>query len=185
MRSDVNNLLLGRSEVPEDDADQVAAIDNLSRILKMLARTWLDGRRAYNAIKHGLLISQSNASLCLGLSPENMFTFGDGPSISYLNHTKWKPQRCSEGTNGRKMRQWTVETQWIGFEQASKIIAMACGLIDCIWSLAVARWSQAGIDEVRIAVFDPDEINPRTLASDSGSTGHKMVRSLFTETKPE
>ena len=36
MRSDVSYLLLGRSEVPEDDADQVAAIDNLSGILQDL-----------------------------------------------------------------------------------------------------------------------------------------------------
>ena len=184
MRPDVSYLLLGRSEVPEDDADQVAAIDNLSAILQMLARKWLDGRRAYNAIKHGLLISQSNASLRLGLTPENMVTIGDGPSIAYLNHTNWKPQPHSEGTAGGKMRHWTVETQWIRFEQASKVIAAACVLIDCMWSLAVARWSQAGIDEVRVAVFDPDEINPSTLTSDSGSTGHKMTQNLFTQTKP-
>ena len=82
------------------------------------------------------------------------------------------------------MRHWTVETQWIRFEQASKVIAAACVLIDCMWSLAVARWSQAGIDEVRVAVFDPDEINPSTLTSDSGSTGHKMTQNLFTQTKP-
>ena len=183
MRSDVSYLLLGRSEVPEDDADQVAAIDNLSGILQVLARKWLDGRRAFNAIKHGLLISQSNASLSVGLTSEDMVTIGDGPSIAYLNHTNWEPQPPSEGTSG-KMRHWAVETQWIRFEQASKVIAVACVLIDCTWSLAVARWSQAGTDEVRVATLDPDKINPSTLTSDSGSPGHYMTWHLFTQTKP-
>ena len=113
MRSDVSYLLLGRSEVPEDDADQVAAIDNLSGILQVLARKWDDGRRAYNAIKHGLLVSQSNASLRVGLTGENMVTIADGPSVAYLNHTKWEHQPHSEGTNGGRTRHWTVETQWI------------------------------------------------------------------------
>ena len=184
MRSDASYLLLGRSEVPEDDADQVAAIDNLSGILQALARRWLDGRHAYNAIKHGLLISQSNASLRVGLTAENMVTIGDGPSIAYLNHTNWEPQHRSEGSNGGRIRHWTIETRWIRFEQASKVIAVACVLIDCMWSLAVARWSQADVDEVRVPVFDPDEINPSTLTSDSGSPGHKMTQNLFTQTKP-
>ena len=160
MRSDVSYLLLGRSEVPEDDADQVAAIDNLSGILQVLARKWDDGRRAYNAIKHGLLVSQSNASLRVGLTGENMVTIADGPSVAYLNHTKWEHQPHSEGTNGGRTRHWTVETQWIRFEQASKVIAAACVLIDSMWSLAVARWSQAGSDGVRVAVWDPDKVNP-------------------------
>ena len=184
MRSDVSYLLLGLSEVPGEDADRVAFIDNLSEILQVLAHKWLDGRRAYNAIKHGLLISQSNASLSVGLNSEDMVTIGDGPSIAYLNHTNWEPQPPSEGTNG-KMRHWTVETQWIRFEEASKVIAAACGLIDCMWSLAVARWSQAGTDKVRVPTFGPDEINPSTLTSDSGSPGQHMTWNLFTQTKAE
>ena len=184
MRSDVSYLLLGRSEVPEDDEDQVAALDNLAGILQMLARKWLDGRRAYNAIKHGLLISQSNASLSLGLTSEEMVTIGDGPSIAYLNHTNWEPQPPSAGTNGGKKRHWTIETQWIRFEEASKVITAACVLIDCLWSLAIARWSQAGLDKVRVPTFDPDRINPSTLTSDSGSPGHYMTWDLFTQIKP-
>ena len=183
MRSEVSYLLLGQSEVPEHDADQVTALDNLSGILQVLARKWLDGRRAHNAIKHGLLISQSNASLSVGLTSEDMVTIGDGPSIAYLNHTNWEPQPPSEGAGGKR-RHWAVETQWIRFEQASKIIAAACVLIDCMWSLAVARWSQAGTDEVRVAAFDPDEINPSTLTSDSGSPGHHMAWNLFTQIRP-
>ena len=144
----------------DDDADQVAALDNLSGILQVLARKWLDGRRPYNAIKHGLLISQSNASLRVGLTPESMVSVGHGPSIAYLNHTNWEPQPRAEGTNGAKMRHWTVETQWIRFEEASKIIATACMLIDCMWSLAVARWSQAGRDEVRDRGLRPRRDQP-------------------------
>ncbi|MYG54614.1 MAG: hypothetical protein F4163_03130 [Acidimicrobiaceae bacterium] len=132
LRSDVSYLLLGQREVPEDDPDRVASIDNLSGILQMLAHKWLDGRRAYNAVKHGLLISQSNASLSVGLAPQSMVTVGDGPSIAYLNHTKWKPQPRSEGTKGGKVRDWTIETQWIRFEEASKVIAVACELITCM-----------------------------------------------------
>ena len=183
MRSDVSYLLLGQSEVP-DDADRLAVVDNVSGIVQVLARKWLDGRRPYNAIKHGLLISQSNASLSLGPTPDDMVTIGDGPSIAFLNHTNWEPLPPSENGKGEKMRHWTVETQWISFEQASKLIAAACGLIDCLWSLAVARWSQAGTDEVRLAALDPDKINPRMLlTTESGSPGSNMSWKLFTETK--
>ena len=184
VRADVSYLLLGQSEVPDDDADRLEVIDNLSGILRVLAREWLDGRRPYNAIKHGLLISQSEASLSLGLTPDDMVTVGSGPSIAFLNHTNWESPPASEDAQGGKIRQWTVETQWIGFEQASKLIAAACVLIDCLWSLAVARCSQAGTDEVRLAIFDPDEINPRMLLTgDSAPPGQKMSWHLFTETK--
>ena len=184
MRADVSNLLLGQSEVPDDDADRLAVIDNLSGILRVLARKWLDGRRPYNAIKHGLLISQSNASLSLGLTPDDMVTVGGGPSIAFLNHTNWESRPPSEDAQGGKMRHWAVETHWIRFEQASKLIAAACELIDCLWSLAVARWSQAGTNQVRLAFCDPDEINPRMLLTgDTGPPGQKMSWHLFTETK--
>ena len=185
MRDDVNYLLLGQSEVSDDDADRLAVIDNLSGILKVVARKWLEGRRPYNAIKHGLLISQSDASLSLGLTPDNMMTIGSGPSIAYLNHTNWESQPPSEDTEGGKMRHWTVKTQWIRFEQASKLITVACVLIDCLWSLAVARWSQVGTDQVRLAILDPDKINPRMLLSSDGPSGQNMSWGLFTEIKQD
>ena len=184
MRDDVSYLLLGESEVPDDDADRLAAIDNVSGILHVLARKWLDGRRPYNAIKHGLLISQSNASLSLGLTAENMVTIGDGPSITCLNHTNWEPRPPSEDAQGGKMRRWSIDTRWFRFEQASGLIAVACVLIDCLWSLAVARWSEGGTDEVRLAILDPDKINPRMLL-DAGPPGQHMSWVLFTEIKPD
>ncbi|WP_423918555.1 hypothetical protein [Candidatus Poriferisodalis sp.] len=185
MRSDVSYLLLGQSEVP-DDEDRLAVLDNLVGILKVLARKWLDGRRPYNAIKHGLLISQSNASLSLGPTPDDMVTIADGPSIAFLNHTNWERQPTDEDSEGAKTRQWTIETKWIRFEQASKLIAVACVLIDCLWSLAVARWSQEGTDKVRLAILDPDKINPRMLlTAGNGPPGHNMSRNLFTDTKTD
>ena len=183
MHSDVCYLLLGQLEVP-DDENRLAVVDNLSGIMKVLARQWLEGRRPYNAIKHGLLVSQSNASLRVGLTPDDLMTIGDGPSIAFLNHTNWEPAHLTEATKDEKTRRWTVDTKWISFEQASKIIAVACVLIDCLWSLAVARWSQKGADEVRLANFDPDKINPRMLlAADSAPPGQNMSWNLFTETK--
>ena len=183
VRADVSYLLLGQSEVP-DDADRLAVIDNLSEILHVLARNWLDGRRPYNAIKHGLLISQSEASLSLGLTPDDMMTVGSGPSIAFLNHTNWESRPPSEDAQRGKIRQWTVETHWISFEQASKVIGTACVLIDCLWSLAVARWSQAGTARVRLANFDPDKINPSMLLTgDSAPPGQKVSWHLFTQTK--
>lgn len=184
MRDDVNYLLLGGSEVPDDDAERLAVIDNVSGILHVLARQWLDGRRPYNAIKHGLLISQSNATLSLGSTPDHMVAIGDGPSITYLNHTNWEPQPPSEDTQGGKMRRWSVDTRWIRFEQASGLIAVACVLIDCLWSLAVARWSESGTDEVRLAILGPDKINPRMLL-EAGPPGQHMSWGLFTEIKPD
>ena len=97
----------------------------------MLARKWLDGRRPYNAIKHGLLVSQSNVSLSLGPIPDDMVTVGDGPSIAFLNHANWERQPPDDIGEGGKLRQWTVETKWIRIEQASKLIAVACVQIDC------------------------------------------------------
>ena len=182
MREDVSYLLLGQSEVPDGDADQLRVIDNLLGILHVLAGEWLNGRRPYNAIKHGLLVSQSNASFSVGLTPDDMVTIGGGPSIACLNHTKWETQPPSEDAPGGKMRRWSVDTRWIKFEQASQLIAVACVLIDCLWSLAVARWSRAGTDQVRLAILDPDKINPRMLL-DAGPSGQNMSWGLFTETK--
>ena len=183
MRDDVSYLLLGGSEVFDDDAYRLAVIDNLSGILHVLAHEWLDGRRPYNAIKHGLLISQGNASFSLGETPDDMVTIGDGPSIKCLNHTNWERQPPSANPQGEKMRRWSVDTRWIRFEQASQLIIVACVLIDCMWSQAVARWSQTGTDEVRLAILHPDRINPRMLL-DAGPPGQKMSWGLFTETKP-
>lgn len=183
MRSDVCYLLLGQGEVP-DDEKQLAAVDNLSGILGVLTRQWLDGRRLYNAIKHGLLVSPSNASLRLGRNPDQLVTIGDGPSFAYLNHTNWEPGHPTDDQDGGKMRHWTIDTEWISFEQASNIIAVACVLIDSLWSLAVARWSQQDIDQVRIVNFDPDEVNPRMLlTAGSRPAGQSMTWNLFTEFK--
>ena len=186
MRSDVSYLLLGRSEVQDDDPDALRIVDNLSGIVKLLAHRWLDVRRPYNAIKHGLLVAQSNASFRVGLTPEELVTIGDGPSIAYLDHTNWERQPPSEDAEGGKRRKWAVETQWIRFGEASKIIAAACMLIDLLWSLAVARWSEADIDEVRLEIPDPDEINTRTLLTgDSSPPGRNMSWKLFDEIKPD
>ena len=183
MRSDVSYLLLGQESVPDDDAERLAAIDNLSGILHVLAREWLDARRPYNAIKHGLRVSQTDASFSLGRTADDLIGIADGPSIAFLNHTDWERHPPGEGSG--EMRHWSVETHWISFGHASKLIAVSCMLIDCLWSLAVARWSESGTDEVRPAFLDPDEINPRILhTSDDGPPGQKMTWSLFTETKP-
>ena len=56
-------------------------------------------------------------------------------------------------------------------------------LIACLWSLAVARWSQTGTDEVRLAILDPDKINPRMLLTSNDPPGQNMSWGLFTETK--
>ncbi len=137
MRADVGYLLLGTPEVPDDDPERLAVIDNLVGIVRVLARAWLDGRRPYNAIKHGLLVSQSNASFRLGRTPDDLVDIGGGPSVAYLNHTNWT--RPDAEDEGGKTRRWTIETRWIKFDQASKIIAAACALIESLWSLAVAR----------------------------------------------
>ena len=55
-----------------------------------------------------------------------------------------------------------------------------CG---CSRPLAVARWSQAGTDEVRLAILDPNKINPKMLL-EVGPPGQNMSWSLFSETKP-
>ena len=184
MRGDVSHLLLGEPDMPEDDAYRLADVDNLSGILQVLARQWLDGRRPYNAIKHGLLISQSNRSLSLGLTGGDMRTIGDGPSITCLNHTDWESRPSSEQRQGAKTRDWSVETRWISFEQAGRLIAVACVLIDCLWSLAVARWSQAGADKVCIANLDPEKINPSMLHG-AEPWVPRFSQSLFTEIKPD
>ncbi|WP_420437977.1 hypothetical protein [Candidatus Poriferisodalis sp.] len=49
-------------------------------------------------------------------------------------------------------------------------------IIDCLWSSAVARWSESGIDDLQLALPDPDVINPRTLrAAGDAAPGLKMT----------
>ena len=181
MRGDVSYLLLGDPEL-RDDADWLAVVDNLSGILQVLARQWLDGRRTYNAIKHGLLISQGDKSLRAGLTGGDMRTISDGPSITCLNHTNWGSRTPPEHPQGAKTRDWSVDTRWISFEQAGLFITVACVLIDCLWSLAVARWSRAGAEEVTVANLDPAKINPMML-EEAGPSTQRMSWHMFTEIK--
>ena len=183
MRSDVSYLLVGQGSMPDDDAERLVVIDNLSGILHVFAREWLDACRPYNAIKHGLRVSQTDASFSLGRTPDDLVSIADGPSIKFLNHTDWEPRPPGEG--GGKMRHCSVETHWISFGHASNLIAVSCMLIDCLWSLAVARWCESGTDDLQLALPDPDVISPRTVrAGDDGAPGPKMTWGLFTETKP-
>ena len=185
MRSDVSYLLLGQEVVPDDDADRLAVMDNLSGVLHVLAREWLDARHSYNAIKHGLRVSQTDASFSLGLTANDLVSVADGPSIAFLNHTDWERRPPGDGDGDGRMRHWSVETHWISFGHASKLIATSCMLIDCLWSLAVARWSESGVDDLRLELPDPDEINPRMLqSSDDGPSGQHMSWNLFTGAKP-
>ncbi|WP_420437976.1 hypothetical protein [Candidatus Poriferisodalis sp.] len=118
MRSDVSYLLLGKESVPDDDAERLAVIDNLSGILHVLAREWLDARRPYNAIKHGLRVSQTDSSFRLGRTPDDLVTMADGPSIKFLNHTDWQPRPPGEG-GGKSGNGASRRTGSISARQAS------------------------------------------------------------------
>ena len=184
MRSTVSYLLLARLYVPDDDPEFVAAVDNLASILKVLAHRWLNYRHSYNAIKHGLLVAQSsNAVFRVGPVGEDLVDIGHGPSIAFLTHTNWQKKPVGSGGT-ENVRNWTVETQWIRFGEASKILAMTCVLIESLWSIAVARWSPSDVAEVRRAFIDPSKLSADDLApSENDPPAYNLTWPAFTEKK--
>ncbi len=183
MRSTVSHLLLAQP-IPDDAPEFVAVVDNLAGILKVLAARWLESRQSFNAIKHGLLVAQSNAVLSVGPVGEDLMDLGYGPSIAFLTHTNWRKQPVGSNKS-EKVRDWTVETHWIRFGETSKILATTCMLIDSLWSIAVARWSPSDSAEVRQAFIDPSKFSARDLgASENDPPVPDMTWPAFTEKKP-
>lgn len=183
MRSTVSHLLLAQP-VPDDAPEFVAVVDNLAGMLKVLAARWLKSRQSFNAIKHGLLVAQSNAVLSVGPVGEDLVDLGYGPSIAFLTHTNWRmqPVRSNKTEN---VRDWAVETHWIRFGETSRILATTCVLIDSLWSIAVARWSPADGAELRQAFIDPSKFSASDLsASANDPPALDMTRPVFTEKKP-
>ncbi|MCE2530334.1 MAG: hypothetical protein J4G11_10800 [Acidimicrobiia bacterium] len=183
MRSTVSHLLLAQP-VADDAPEFVAVVDNLAAILKVLAARWIKNRQSFNAIKHGLLVSQSNAVLSVGPVGEDLVDVGYGPSIAFLTHTNWQKQPVGSNKS-EKVRDWSVETHWIRFGESSKILATACVLIDSLWSIAVARWSPSDDAEMRQAFIDPSKFSASDLgANDNDPPALDMTRPVFTEKKP-
>ena len=180
MRSTVSYLFLARPDVPDNDPEFVAAVDNLACILKVLADRWSKFRQSYNAIKHGLLVTQSNAVFSVGPAGEELVDIGYGPSIAFLTHTNWQ----SVGSNeGERARDWSVETHWIRFGETSKILATTCVLIKSLWSIAVARWSDSSSAEMPW-IFDPSKFSASDLGpSETDPPASNMIWPLFTEWK--
>ena len=184
MRSTVRYLLLPRPEVPNDDPEFVSGIDNLASVLKLLADRWLDYRHSYNAIKHGLLVTQSNASFSFGPVGEDLTTIGHGPSIAFLTHTKWQNQPVTPNQT-EKVRDWNVETHWIRFGETSKVLATTCVLIESLWSIAVARWAPSNAKEAGPTIIDPSKLIASELgASENDPPALNLKMSAFAERKP-
>ena len=184
MRSTVRYLLLPRPEAPNDDPKFVSGIDNLASVLKLLADRWLNYRRSYNAIKHGLLVAQSNAAFSVGPVGEDLTTIGHGPSIAFLTHTNWQDQPVTPNQTA-KVRNWNVETQWIRYGETSKTLATTCVLIESLWSIAVARWAPSNAKETRPTIIDPNELTASELgASENDPPALNLTMPAFAERKP-
>ena len=184
MRSTVRYLLLPRPEVPNDDPEFVSGIDNLTSVLKLLADRWLNYRRSYNAIKHGLLVAQSNAAFSVGPVGEDLTTIGHGPSIAFLTHTNWQDQPVTSNQTA-KVRNWNVETQWIRFGETSKVLATTCVLIESLWSIAVARWAPSNAKEARPTIIDPSKLIASELgASENDPPALNLTMPAFVQRKP-
>ena len=80
------------------------------------------------------------------------------------------------------MRDWTVETQWIRFGEASKILAMTCVLIESLWLIAVARWSLSDAAKVRRAFIHPSKLSADDLGpSENDPPAYNLTWIAFTE----
>lgn len=184
MRPTVRYLLLPRSDIPDDDPEFVSGLDNLSSVLKLLADRWLQYRHSYNAIKHGLLVTQSNAAFSVGTVGEDLTTIGHGPSIAFLTHTPWQ-QRPVSPNQTEKVRNWNIETQWIRFGETSKVLATTCVLIESLWSIAVARWAPSNAKGAGPIIIDPSKLIPSKLGtSESDSPALHLTIPAFAERKP-
>ena len=175
MRATIAELCLGRASIPDDDRE-LAIIDNTAEILKVLADRWVNFRNSYNAVKHGLVVSVGDVEFSLSSDQGETVEIGSGPSVRFITHTNWE--------NGA--RQWSVETQWIRPAEASRIISVACTLIDSMWLVAVTRWSLNANRNLRYMYVDPDRITARDLVSGEDDPGGLSVSQVvLTETLQE
>lgn len=171
MRAHIAELCLGRASIPDDERE-LAIIDNTAGILKVLADRWTNFRSAYNAVKHGLVVSVGEVKLRISSDQGESIEIGSGPSLRFLTHSNWE----------NKSRQWSVETHWIRPVEASRIISVACSLIDSMWLVAVTRWSQNTNRNLRYMYLDPDRITADDLVAAENDTGGLGVSHVvFTE----
>lgn len=175
MRAQIAELVLGRANVPDDERE-LAIIDNTAEILKVLAARWSNFRNSYNAVKHGLVVSVGESAFSISSSQGESIEIGSGPSLRFLTHSNWEDNA----------RQWSVETQWIRPAEASRLISVACSLIDSMWLIAVTRWSQNANRNIRYMYLDPDRITADDLvAGEDDPGGLGMSRVIFTEASLE
>lgn len=151
-------VCLGRqtppSEISEDDWN--AAIDGITLFLTVFAQRFLNDAGIYNAIKHGLGVRASTASLILGGQQ-----LAGGTSVDFVESDSWN--------NGE--RTWSLTTQWVDLGETLGLVRVATQLIESIWQ--VGRFRHLGTRASKPTFF-PIALRPDQLRNPSPSPMKRM-----------
>lgn len=112
---------------PEELWDAGSA--NLADFLRDFCRRYLD-TNLYNAAKHGLAIQPGRSAMQLD---DGELIAVSGPSIDYLE------QRLRDDDDAERW-EWVRATSWLDLDQSLLLIAIACQMIEAIWSVARGRY---------------------------------------------
>lgn len=106
------------------EADWLAAIEGVRSFLRHLAAVYLDDANLYNAIKHGLGVRASAATVIFG-----SHVVGNGPSVEFPESSDWVDDQ----------RSWSLVTRWIDVGASTALIHVAAQMISSMWQIGQFR----------------------------------------------
>jgi len=137
VRQQASAVFLGRSLTSTPDPDD-AALSATERLTRLLAGRYLRQSNVYNAVKHGLAVQASTATISLSRagSPTPGFSAG-GPAINLLEYRATKT-----------LREWRQRTEWISVPSNLWLTHLALTQLQTLWDVARARYTGADITRI-------------------------------------
>lgn len=158
-------VLLGSSVCPPEIEEQhwIGAIEGLTSFLREFAKRHVHEATIYNAIKHGLGVRPSEATLQF-----DDVGVASGPAVTYPESGGWLDDR----------REWSLTTRWIDLSESIGLAHVAIQMIDSIWNLGKLR--RLGTVPTR-APFLPIHLRPSDLRGEGQAAAQKMSWKLVYE----
>lgn len=134
-------VFLGDVEASRDEVE--GARNVLQQFLTILAGHYLDGAKAYNAIKHGFAVQAARHRITIGDATDTAEGAGDtagdvgfeatGETVTYLEY-----ETDAHG------RHWRLTTSLMNSEHALTLASYAVYEIEALWIVAKKRYARSG-----------------------------------------
>lgn len=131
-REHVAEVFLGPAH-EENNPDTSQTVEQIERLLKVIAGRLLEDSNLYNAAKHGLAIISGVSGLTVGDSEGKPLFGSHGQSLAFLEVVK-------DDANEPK---WQSTTRWVSIKQAMWLTMLAVTEMSSLWS--IAKWRYTGV----------------------------------------